>query len=161
MKTKVLITALICGAISQAGLAKPIEDGSSFTGQYVVQEQTCEKKEFSYETGQTILVPNFSFEGTPYGLKVDGSIIPIHENQIANHGSGFVTESAAHYVSSSEFIAQFAITQPAENQGQRTETDYDYALDEYGTTMIETTTVIIGNQAPMVTQICHYLRGSH
>jgi hypothetical protein len=153
-----LMFALVfSAAFSSASFAKLIEDGSSFTGSYRVQETACEKSEFSYVTGQNILVPDFFFEGTPNGLKQDGNLMSLGTLQMINHGGGIQTGSYAQYVSSTEFVVGSVLIHPLTNGGQKTVTVDDYVIGTPGQ-ITKTETSTIGEGQPTVTSICHFMK---
>lgn len=152
MKHVVLSFLAFSTVFSTTSFGKPIEDGSSFTGHFVAQEQACEKEEFSYVTGQTILVPDYNFSGTPEGLVVDGNLRFVQELRMNDHGGGFQTGAYARYESSDEFVAGTVII----GDGKKTVTEEDYKLvtpDE----LIKTTTTTI-NEGQSQASVCHFLR---
>ncbi|MGZ3693342.1 MAG: hypothetical protein ACXWQO_04000 [Bdellovibrionota bacterium] len=146
-------------AYSANAFCKSIEDGSSFTGSFQVQEQECEKSVFSYVTGKTILVPDFSFAGTTLGLKQDGMLIPVEPLHMNDHGGGIITGAYGQYDSSSEFTAGFIQINLNNNQGQKTTTVENFKIDNFGT-LLKTTTTTIGDTAPVITGLCHFVKSN-
>ena len=151
-----VLFGLTFGSFSHAAL---VENGSSFTGNYKVQESTCEKRVFNYQTGQYDLVPDFIFEGTPEGLKEDGRLMAISALQMADHGGGIVTGSYAQYQSGLEFVMGFIQINPSLNQGRTTVTVEDYTINSArANEVVQTTTVTIGRDPSTTTRVCHFVR---
>jgi hypothetical protein len=146
--------ACALGSFSLPGHCKLIEDGSSFTGSYMVQEDECGKRVFNYMTGQYDLMKDFSFKGTPEGLKADGNLMLIHPDRAFDQGSGIVTGGYAFYQSGHEFVSSFFVIDPATNQGRKKVTLDDYLINDDGDIVKTTTTTIGDGQA--VTKICHF-----
>ena len=152
------LPAMAVALYSSSAFGKLIEDGSAFTGQYIVQEQSCEKSVFSFVTGQIILVPNFSFEGTPEGLKVDGRLLRIQAGETLNHGQGVFSRSQGQYLSGNEFITSVFRVNPALNDGQMTTTVEYYYVGE--SVITKKTMTTIGAGVASVSGICHYLKSN-
>ncbi len=126
---------------------------SLFSGYYSVQERDCEKQ-FNSVFGQSLLRPEFRFEGKDDGLKIDDGLMIVQPLRLVFHGPHFQAGVSATYKTPKEFVSTFIQI----NNGLKEVKTDDYVAEINGSfhEITQTTTHTIGERSLPV-KVCHYL----